>query len=80
MNNLPNPYEPLEAYGQIQKGDELEITFEETRDLYKVVRVINSGRKDEEILLNHKNNLYFITSMALEGTSWAKDVMICIDK
>lgn len=69
-------YEPLVAYGQIHKGDQLEITYENTRELFVVKKVINAGRKSEEILLNKKKNIYFITSMAIDGESWARDVMI----
>ena len=38
--------------------------------------MLNPNTKQEEVLLDRKKNLYFIVSMAIDGTSWAEDVEI----
>lgn len=45
-------------------------------ELHKVKEVLNEGTEKEEILLKRKRNIYFITNMAIEGTSWVSDVKI----
>ena len=60
--------------GQIQPGDTIHCEFKGKSQKYRAKEVLNAGTDQEEILLNKKKNLYFITSMAVEGTSWAKNV------
>ena len=64
----------LFSSGQIQVGDTIICEFKGERKEYKVEEVLNPGKRGEEILLDKRNNLYFITSMSINGTSWAKNV------
>ena len=66
----------LTGFGQIKEGDRLHVTFDGKRVKYKAKEVLNPGTIHEEIIVNKKRNYYFITSMALNGTSWAKDVRV----
>lgn len=67
---------PLTKPGQIRAG--AHVSFHEYgkhgRQHRFVDAVLNPGTAREEILLDPVENLYFIVSMAIEGTSWAKDV------
>jgi len=69
----------LLCVGQIKKGDIVFITFDGIRRPYDVEEVLNENTMMEEILLDIEDNLYFITSMALGGNSWAKDVKVNFD-
>jgi len=62
--------------GQIKEGDKLKVTYEGERISYNAEKILNAGTDKEEIILHVDSNLYFITSMAIEGTSWAKNVQI----
>lgn len=64
----------LEKPGQIKKGATIVLSFNGEGQVHKAERILRSGKSDEEIILNKKRNLYFITEMAIEGTSWAKEV------
>lgn len=66
----------LLSAGQIKEGDKLKITYKGERINYVAEEILNAGTDKEEIILHVDSNLYFITSMALDGTSWAKDVKI----
>lgn len=68
-------YSKLMAYGQIEKGDKLVIVGRDGRVNRKKVReVLHSGTKNEEVIISKASNSYFITSMVLAGSSWAKAV------
>lgn len=64
----------LTKAGQIKKGAEIVLSNNGGGEVHTVDEVLNAGTDKEEILLNTKDNLYFITSMAIDGTSWAKQV------
>lgn len=66
----------LLSAGQLEPGDIIQTTFKGETKRYDVEDVLNPGTDREEIILDIHDNLYFITSMAIDGTSWAKDVMI----
>ena len=68
--------EKLEHSGQIKQGDKLKVTYEGDRISYIAEEILNAGSNEEEILLHVDSNLYFITSMAINGTSWAENVEI----
>jgi len=76
-SRVPNSIQLL-SVGQIKEGDTVLVTFKNNRRPYDVKEVLNAGTSKEEILLDIEDNLYFITSMAIDGTSWAEDV--CIQK
>jgi hypothetical protein len=67
-------WQPLTKAGQIQKGDKLRFTcgdkaFEETARL-----ILEPDTDKEEVVYNIRQNFYFITSMAIKGTSSHKGV------
>ena len=64
----------LKAAGQIKNGATIVLANEGAGESYENIEVLNAGTDREEILLERKGNLYFITSMAIKGTSWANDV------
>ena len=64
----------LTAPGQIKRGCKIHCTFNGKSQTYRVKEIINAGTDKEEILVDVKQNIYFITSMAVDGSSWAKDV------
>lgn len=66
----------LSGFGQIKRGDLIECMYKKRKRQYRVRSVLMSGTDREEIIINFTQNRYFITSMALAGTSWAKDVQI----
>ena len=68
--------EPLTEYGQIKSGDLILLKNRGVIESHKVKDVVASGTDREEIILKRKKNIYFIVSMALEGSSWAKSVHI----
>lgn len=64
----------LTSVGQIKRGSKVHCTYKGKACTYKAKEILNAGTDIEEVLLSRKKNLYFITSMAIDGTSWAKDV------
>lgn len=64
----------LTAAGQIKCGDEIHCEYKGKLKKYTAIEVLNPGSDREEIVVNKKANIYFITSMAIDGTSWAKNV------
>ena len=63
--------------GQIKKGDRLVVLGNSDIDdqITTAKEVITiDGR--EEIIINKRKNKYFITSMVVDGTSWANSVHI----
>jgi len=68
--------EKLKKPGQIKEKDLLLIVFNGSICVERAKEILNSGTDREEIILVKKTNKYFITSMAIDGSSWAKDVRI----
>ena len=67
-------FKRLTGVGQIKKGDKIVLANNGGAEIHHAKEILMEGQPTEEILLNKKDNLYFIVSMAVEGTSWAKDV------
>ncbi|QLG96679.1 hypothetical protein HZF02_32700 (plasmid) [Pseudomonas yamanorum] len=66
----------LERPGQIQPGDHLSFIMSGKPLCVPAVLVLAPGTEREEIVYNRKQNHYFITSMALDGTSSHKAVHV----
>ena len=64
----------LTEAGQVKNGATIVLSNEGNGEAYKNIEVLNAGTDHEEILLETEGNLYFITSLVIKGTSWAKDV------
>lgn len=64
----------LTAPGQIKRGCRIHCTFNGKPQTCRAKEILNAGTDKEEILIDVKQNIYFITSMAIDGSSWAKDV------
>lgn len=64
----------LTAPGQIKRGCKIHCTFGGNPHTYRAKEILYAGTDREEVIINKKKNLYFITSMAIDGSSWAKDV------
>jgi hypothetical protein len=60
--------------GQLAVGDRIIITNKQGEQQKATVRIVLDGGTDrEEIVFNKTRNYYFILSMMLTGTSWAKE-------
>lgn len=64
----------LTKSGQIENGATVVLANNRSAEVHDVAEVLMPGTDREEILLDVESNLYFITSMAIDGSSWAKDV------
>ncbi len=65
---------PITAAGQIKEGDVLLVKrSNEFIAPVTVKLVLNPGSNHEEIVLAKGKNIYFITSMFLDGKSWVKE-------
>lgn len=62
--------------GQIRQGDIIVCEYNGNIEQYTAEEVLDPGTGREEIIINTKENKYFITSMALKGESWAKNVHV----
>ncbi|WP_153576575.1 hypothetical protein [Pseudomonas aeruginosa] len=69
-------WQPLTAVGQVEIGDLLRFTVGGKEIEAPAVLVIAPGDPKEEIIYNRGKNHYFITSMAVDGTSSHKNVMV----
>ncbi|MBX5744460.1 hypothetical protein ACNAQ8_18645 [Pseudomonas aeruginosa] len=69
-------WQPLTAVGQVEIGDLLRFTVGGKEIEAPTVLVIAPGDPKEEIIYNRGKNHYFITSMAVDGTSSHKNVMV----
>lgn len=70
------PFNALVRPGQIQPGDHVSFTVGGTLICAPVALVLFPGTCREEIVYNRKKNHYFITSMALDGSSSHKSVQV----
>jgi hypothetical protein len=63
--------------GQLNVGDKIQVTGKSKKydSTTTVKAVLNSGDK-EEILIDKSKNIYFITSMLLDGSSWTKEIKL----
>ena len=66
----------LLCVGQIKKGDTVLCEYKGKKEAHIVEEVLYPGAGNEEILLDVDDNYYFVTSMAIDGTSWAKNVKV----
>lgn len=69
-------WQPLTAVGQVEIGDLLRFTIGGKEIEVSALLVIAPGDPKEEIIYNRGKNHYFITSMAVDGTSSHKNVMV----
>lgn len=67
-------WKKLTGVGQIKKGNKIILAHNGGAEVHHAKEILMEGQPTEEILLNKKKNIYFIVSMAVSGTSWAKDV------
>lgn len=68
----------VRAAGQVRAGDKLRV-YDARGEIkhFRVHQVLNPGDpRHEEIIVNRRRNFYFITSMLLDRTSWAKRALI----
>lgn len=70
-------WQPLRAAGQIHAGDRLRFNVGDRKIEASAKLILHQGTDLEEVVYDRKNNFYFITSMALEGTSSHKGVEFC---
>lgn len=73
---VPSPWQPLTAPGQIQQGDWLCFTVSGRFICAQARLLIDAGTDREEVVYNRKNNHYFCTDMAIDGTSNHKNVLV----
>ncbi len=66
----------LSKAGQIQQGDTIHCEYKGKKQQYVAEEVLDAGTNHEEIIIDVKSNKYFITSMAINGSSWAKNVEV----
>jgi hypothetical protein len=69
-------WHPLTAPGQIQEGDRLSFKVGSSFICARARQIIAPGTDKEEVVYNRKKNHYFLTSMAVDGTSSHKNVMV----
>lgn len=67
---------PLRRPGQIQPGDYLSFTVGGKPLCVKAKEILFPGTDREEIIYRRRRNQYFITAMAVDGTSTHKGVMV----
>ena len=73
-------WQPLEATGQIKQGDWLSFTVAGSFFCVQAKLIIDPGTEKEEIVYNRQKNHYFVTSMAVDGTSTHKGVLVARQK
>lgn len=66
----------LTGAGQVQQGDTILCEYKGNHQRYVAEEVLNPGTKHEEIIIDVEKNKYFITSMVIDGSSWAKNVEV----
>lgn len=68
--------QPVTGYGQINNGDVLIIETKSGFTFPAIAKyVLHSGTDKEGVVIAKSINHYFIVSMMLAGTSWAKNVI-----
>ena len=70
------PWQPLSAPGQVQDGDWLSFTVAGRFICAQARLVIDPGTDKEEVVYNRQKNYYFVTSMAVDGSSTHKGVRV----
>lgn len=76
-------FQPVSNLGQLEAGQL--ILIEHNHDRKTVVspavvqKVLNSGTKQEEVIIDMKWNSFFNVHMYLEGESWVKNVQIILN-
>lgn len=73
-------WRPLESAGQIQQGDWLSFTVAGSFFCAQAKLIIDPGTDKEEIVYHRQKNHYFVTSMAVDGTSTHKGVLVARQK
>jgi|GEM_PF-1130632 len=66
----------LSAPGQIKPLDLVVVEYKGTQTPFFAEEVLNPGTSKEEVIVDSRHNKYFITSMAISGESWAKNVVV----
>lgn len=69
-------WRPLTAPGQIQLGDWLSFTVAGKFICAQAREILSPGTSAEEVIYNRRQNHYFVTSMAIDGTSTHKGVLV----
>ena len=65
----------VDGYGQIKKGDILVLQRKgNDKFIAQAKLIINPGKLTEEVIIGINKNIYFITRMMLEGTSWIQKI------
>lgn len=62
--------------GQIKAGDIIRCEFKGRPCRYVAKEVLHAGSEKEVVIVDLEANKYFITSMILDGSSWAKKVHV----
>ena len=63
--------------GQLKEGDKITIVGKSISDDQRTtVKDVIKVNDKEEIIINKRQNKYFITHMLVSGDSWAKQVQI----
>lgn len=70
-------WQPLQSTGQVHVGDRLKFKVGDKIIEGRAALVLHAGTSLEEVVYDRSNNFYFITAMALDGTSSHKDVEFC---
>lgn len=73
---VPPCWVPLYGAGQIKKGDKLRFICGGKQYTEKAKLILNPGTDKEEVIYNIRQNFYFITSMAVNGTSSHRNVEV----
>lgn len=66
----------LTKTGQIKPGDIIHCEFKGEPCRYIAEEVLHAGTDQEEVIVDLESNKYFITQMAIDGSSWAKKVCV----
>ena len=67
---------PVTGFGQINAGDFILISDGKITFPAEVKCVIRPGTVEEEVIISRRKNIYFISHMMLDGTSWVKAVSV----
>ncbi|WP_390614233.1 hypothetical protein [Maricurvus nonylphenolicus] len=66
----------LTAVGQVKALDLIITEYKGIPTPYFAEEVLNPGTDKEEVIVDSRYNKYFITSMAVNGKSWAKNTIV----